>query len=285
MLEYIPLAAALIGSAVCAAWDLKTTEIPDGIPYAMMAVGVIYWAVQSYMLGSYTPLLWSAVAGLGLLGFGFLMYYFGQWGGGDAKLLSAIGLLLPFAPPGFKTTFFPYSFSYTVNVFVIGAVYMILYAVVMAMRDRKILTAFRHDLKASSKVLTLGTLGLFAVFFLATFYLTNTLDIPLSTSLVLVGVALPALATLGLYVVFKFARSVENVGFKQRIPMSKLRVGDVLMESRRWDGIDEKQLRRIKKSGKKFVWIKSGVRFAPAFPLALLITLFFGDVIFLLILI
>jgi hypothetical protein len=281
MLEYIPLAAAFIGSTVSAAWDLKTTEIPDQIPYAMMAVGVIYWAVQSYLLASYMPLLWSVVAGLSLLGFGFLMYYLGQWGGGDAKLLSAIGFLLPFVPTGFKTTFFPYPFSYTINVFIIGAAYMILYAVLMAVRNKKILTAFVHDLKASSRIITLGTLGLFTVFLLLTFYLTSLLQIQLSTQLVLIGVAVPALATIGLYIVFKFAKSVENIGFKQKIPLSKLRVGDVLMESKRWEGINEKQLRKIKHSGKRFVWIKSGVRFAPAFPLALLFTLYFGDLIFL----
>lgn len=51
----------------------------------------------------------------------------------------------------------------------------------------------------------------------------------------------------------------------------------MLDESRELEGITEKQLREIKKSGKRFIVIKEGVRFGPAFPLALLFTLFYGD--------
>ncbi|TAL48355.1 hypothetical protein EPN87_00735 [archaeon] len=279
MLEDIPLVVAFIGSAICAVWDLKTTDIPDKVPYIMMAIGLLFWGVQSYVSGDYMLLASSAIAGLGLLGFGFLMYYFGQWGGGDAILLSAIGFLLPVAPQGFMQTFFPYPFSYTINVFIVGAAYMILYAVIIAARDKKIVSAFSHDLKASSKIISIGTLGLIGIFLAATVYMTNIFQIPLSSELVLAGVFLPAVATIGIYIVFKFAKSVENVGFKKRIPVSKLKVGDVLLESRLLEGINEKQLRKIRHSGKKFVWVKSGVPFVLAFPFALLVTLYIGDLL------
>ena len=49
------------------------------------------------------------------------------------------------------------------------------------------------------------------------------------------------------------------------------------MDYKIWEGITEKELKKIKKSGKKFIWIKEGVRFAPAFPLALLFTILVGD--------
>ena len=281
--EYIPLATAFVGATVSALWDLKTTEIPDAIPYVMMAIGLVFWGAQSYLLADYMLLVSSVIAGLGLLGFGFLMYYLGQWGGGDAKLLSAIGFLLPVAPQGFAHTLFPYPFTYTINVFIIGALYMVLYATVVAARNRKVISAFMHDVKASSKIIAFGTAALVVVFFGATYYVTSILQIPFSADVILVSIVFPSLATIGIYVVFKFAKSVENVGFKQKIPMSKLKVGDVLMENRLWEGITEKQLQRIKKSRKRYVWIKSGVRFGPAFPLALLFTLYFGDLIFLIV--
>jgi hypothetical protein len=88
---------------------------------------------------------------------------------------------------------------------------------------------------------------------------------------------IPLLVTLGLFFLWRFAKAVEDIGFKRKIPVSKLKVGDVLLENRLWEGINEKQLKKIKKSGKKTVVIKEGVRFAPAFPLALLFTLFYGD--------
>jgi len=85
------------------------------------------------------------------------------------------------------------------------------------------------------------------------------------------------LISLILFLVWKFVKAVEEIAFKKRIPVSKLRVGDVLLESKVWEGITGRELRAIRKSGKKFIWIKSGVCFAPAFPLALLFTVYFGD--------
>jgi len=89
------------------------------------------------------------------------------------------------------------------------------------------------------------------------------------------------LATLGLFVIFKFSKSVEDFGFKKKIPVGKLRVGDVLLESKEFVGLSPRQVAAVKRSGRKFVVIKEGVRFAPAFPLALLFTLLYGDAIFL----
>jgi len=85
------------------------------------------------------------------------------------------------------------------------------------------------------------------------------------------------MVSLLLFLVWKFVKAVEEIAFKKRIPVSKLRVGDVLLESKVWEGVTGKELRAIKRSGKKFIWIKSGICFAPAFPLALLFTVYFGD--------
>ena len=74
---------------------------------------------------------------------------------------------------------------------------------------------------------------------------------------------------------------VANFGFKIRIPVSKLKVGDMLLDERKLVGIEQPQINKIRRSGKKYVWIKEGVRFAPAFPLALLFTLYVGDAILL----
>jgi prepilin signal peptidase PulO-like enzyme (type II secretory pathway) len=83
--------------------------------------------------------------------------------------------------------------------------------------------------------------------------------------------------SLALFFLWIFVKTVEDVAFKKRILVSKLKVGDVLFESKVWEGISEKELKKIKASGKKFVWIKEGVRFAPVFPLALILTLLYGN--------
>jgi len=276
MFELIPLGVAFIGSSLAAIWDLKTTEIPDGIPYVMIAIGLIFHGIQSLLQWSYWPILNSLTFGLGFLGFGFLMYYGGQWGGGDAKVLSAIGFLLPVLPQGFPELFFPFPLSYMINVFVVGAAYMLIYAFVLALINKKIMRKFLKDMKASSKLmLILLTFSLFIFIFLNWFFIYY-FQIGFDFVFILKNSFFPLIAILALFVIWKFTKSVEEIGFKKRIPVSKLKVGDVLLESKKWEGITKKELKKIRKS-RKFVTVKEGVRFAPSFPLALLFTLYLGD--------
>lgn len=76
-----------------------------------------------------------------------------------------------------------------------------------------------------------------------------------------------------------FCIIVEKYGFKKRIRVDKLKVGDVLVSFKRWRGITEKEIEAIKKSGKTFVTIKEGVRFAPAFLIAYLYTILTNEAI------
>jgi Flp pilus assembly protein protease CpaA len=276
MFELVFLAIAFIGSSLAAFFDLKTTEIPDKIPHTMIALALILYSIQSILSLSYWPILNSLIAGLSLLGFGFLMYFLGQWGGGDAKVLAAIGFLLPQLPQGFTKLFFPFPLTYLINVFIVGAAYMLIYAFVLALLNKKIILKFLKDMKANAKILAIGSLFLFILFFGANLYFskyTKLFDFSffLSTSL------LALLIAIAIFIIWRFAKTVEEVGFKKKISISKLKVGDVLLKSRLWEGITEKELKKIKKSGKKYIQIKEGVRFAPSFVLALLFTLFYGD--------
>jgi Flp pilus assembly protein protease CpaA len=274
MLEILLFVVAFIGSAAAGFYDLKTTEIPDEIPYAMIVIGILGNIVQSYLAWSYWPLVYSFIAGLGFLGFGFVMYYLGQWGGGDAKILSAIGFLLP----TYQSTklILPFSVSFFFNVFLVGAFYMIVYAFALSFINREIWSAFFNDLKANAKMVVIYNSALVASIILMGMLFTRYFDfLPLTSFTMFVLII--ALASVGLYILWKFVKAVENVGFKKKIPVSKLKVGDVPDYYKIWEGITEKELNKIKKSGKKYIWIKEGVRFAPAFPLALLFTLIFGD--------
>jgi len=282
MFEIFCLIVALFGSCIAGAYDLKTTEIPDWIPYLMILVGIILNSFESLVQWNFSIILNSIIIGLGFLGFGFLMYYTGQWGGGDAKLLSAIGFLLPNLPTNLSKSVLPFPVSFLFNLFLVGAAYMIFYAFVLALIKRKILLRFFEDVKASYKIFTLGSLLLFFSFVLISFILSLYLKVRFE----LIGSIKYSLLTIAftslIFLLWKFAKTVEKFGFRQRIPVSKLKVGDVLENSKLWEGLTQKEVEKIKRSGKKYVVIKEGVRFAPAFPLALIFTLYFGDMLLIL---
>ncbi|MCX6820787.1 MAG: A24 family peptidase, partial [Candidatus Aenigmarchaeota archaeon] len=241
MLLMIAFAVALAGSALAAAWDLRTTEIPDEIPYVMIAIGLLLYGWQSYTEGSFWPLAWSLGIGGAFFAFGFLMYQIGQWGGGDAKLLAAVGCLLPNAAglpaelasaglTAFQNVhlFFPYPVSYFFNVFFVGAAYMMAYAFAIAMSNRKVLTSFIGDVKATNRVYVIAAAALFVGIAAINFFMYSSFGMHLGFAPMIFNSAVSVLAIAGVFVVWKFALAVEKVGFRRSVPVSRLRVGDVL---------------------------------------------------------
>jgi len=276
MFPLIPLIVAFAGSIYAALWDLKTTEIPDEIPHAMIIFALVFYGIQSVIESNYWIFLNSLIAGGAIFALGFLMYYAGQWGGGDAKILAAIIFLLPVS-----STTLPFPLTYLLNVFIVGAGYMILYSFGLALMNRKIFSAFFVDFKKQKAVLALGSIALFATFAIINYSVLVLLAYPVDYLSLVRNSLVPLFAAIGLFMIWRFAKAVEDVGFKRKIPISKLKIGDVLIDSKIWEGITEKELKKIKKSEKRFVWIKEGVRFAPTFPLALAFTLIYGDFLFL----
>ncbi|HLC59609.1 MAG TPA: prepilin peptidase [archaeon] len=278
MYEYLPLTIAVAGSSIAGLWDLKTTEIPDLIPRTMTIIALIFWGVYSYLLHDYSFIINSVLVGGSLFAFGFLMYYAGQWGGGDAKLLSSTGFLIP-SGLGLSKLLFPFALSYLVNVFLIGAVYMIGYAAVMALRDKKIVKDFSYSVKSSSKIMFGIPVLIFLSFMAFNLFLSRNLGVIQSITFHIYNSLFISILSLGLMFTWKFALSVEKIGFKKKIPVSKVREGDVLESFKYWEGATKEQVARIKKSGKRFVVVKDGVRFGPVFPIALLFTIYVGDFI------
>jgi preflagellin peptidase FlaK len=281
MLEVAALIIAFIGSSIAAAWDLKTTEVPDEISYLMIAAAFVIYGAQSFLAWDYWPLLNSCIVGSIFFGFGFLMYRLGQWGGADMLVLAAIGFLLPSAPSFLGLNLlFPFPLTYIINVFLIGAAYMLIYAGVIAIRNRKIIEEFKRDMKASAGVILAVSGSLFTTFLMIGLYITATLHLEMNIDTIAINSLVPLSITVALIVIWKFAWVVENVGFKKKISVRKLKIGDVLMKNNLWEGITKKELSAIRKK-KRYVWIKKGVEFVPAFPLGLLITVLFGDALIL----
>jgi Flp pilus assembly protein protease CpaA len=274
-LELIPFLAALIGSSIAAIYDFKTTEVPDEIPLTMILIAISFYTFQTISTQNFIFLRDSLIAGLSLLTFGLLMYFFGQWGGADALILSSIGFLLPFAPSFFKKTFLPFPLTYLINSFFVGAAYMLIYALIFSIRRKRIIKNFLSQLKAGAQLIPFFSAILFIFVFSLALITLKFYFLSLIFSLFTVAI------TILFYVTIKFAKCVEEFGFRKKIPVSKLKVGDVLLEFKQFRGIKKEEIMRIKKSGKKYVWIKFGVPYALTFPLTLIFTLFFGDFIFL----
>jgi hypothetical protein len=279
--EWILLAIGTVGFGLGAYWDLKTTEFPDWLPYAIILAALAVRGSFSFILGDWWILLSSVMAGLLFLGFGLLLYYLKQWGDGDAWLLGSLGFLFPAystfeiaASPFQAIGYMPFPIIMLFNFFFLSFCYLVAYSIVLGIRHRKVSRKFWKELRKDSRNVIL-LIAFFTVLCLGMVaYLNLSLEIPLSNMYNLLG--LPALFA-AVIIFIRYGRFVEHNLFRKRIPASKLRVGDVLI-AEKWKGLTEKEIKAIRKKGGS-VWIKEGVRFAPVFIIALYATLFMGSLL------
>ena len=282
-LDYLLVLIAFMGSSISAYIDLKTTEIPDEIPLAMAITGLLIRFGYSLFTGEWYFLLIPSLVGAGFFLFGMLMYWTGQWGGGDAKLLGAIGIMIGILPGIIEEKMIPFYFNYLLNVFFVGAIYIVFYAFVISMKNKKVVKGFYKSLHESKTELYVISVLSLLIFFATTYFYWN-----MFSSFNIINIFL-SLFFIGFYILWKFLKSVETIGFMKKINVKDLREGDMIGEDIKKLNISKKIIRGLTKEEvmkikklRKTVWIREGVRFGPVFPIAILVTLFFGNLLILL---
>lgn len=271
-------AALLVGTLT----DLKTREVPDFLNYGLILLGLamnglfsIVYLDISYILGS--------VLGLGVMFLiAALMFYTGQWGGGDSKMLMGLGAVIGI-PLRLEAVFL---LSFFINLLLVGAFYGLLWSVGLAIWRRKqfskVARAFLSG-KAQVRIRAALLVGMVVVLILAA---TAAFDERMTDFLVWL-----ALLAGVMYYAWVFVRSVEKACMIVPLPVSRLTEGDwiakdVVVKGKHICGpkdlgLEKKQLRQLRRlasQGKiRKVMVKQGIPFVPSFLLAFLVTLWLGN--------
>ena len=265
MLEIILLLLSL--GVLCAAsyFDLKTREIPDLLSYGFLfaAIGIrIIFSVES---GFYV--LIEGLLGLGLaLSIGFLLYLTHQWGGGDAKLLFGLGVVFGVSLP-FNWSSLGFVL-YILLVFLVGAVYGLIWMIVLSFRSAHFWREFRKVLLNQNKI-HYTLVGVFIISLILTLW--NILFIILGIFPILI------------FYLLIFVQHVEKTCFVKSVSPLRVTEGDwmvgkvyvgsrVVLDKRTLELEDVRLLQRLHAEGKlNEVTIKEGIPFAPSFLIGFLI--------------
>lgn len=291
MIGYILAAVALIGGTLASWYDLRTTEVPDLISVVMALTGIGLHLAHSLIAGDFSFILSSLITGSSFLALGYAFYWVGLWGGADSLLFGAIGYLLPHLPTEFSpalSPLWPYQLTLVLNIFLIGSLYSIVYSLALTLRDKNVWDPVKVRFKEHKRSLILSTV------LVGGSITAISLHLILSSSLKFMAVIQRSFLFFGLYIalicLYHFLKGLEENLMKRKIPVQRLEVGDVLAEdlklesndlsSRKIRGLNEEEVKAIKRE-KETVKIKSGVCFIPTFPLAVLVTLAAGDLIYL----
>ena len=271
---------ALLGLVIGSYTDFKTREVPDWFSYGLIFAGVFLHGVYSAVIWSWTPLLYS-LFGLGIgIGIALAMFYLGQWGGGDSKMMMALGAII-----GMEFSLDSFFLSFIVNVFFLGSLYGLFYGVVLAFKNRKEFKKEFSRIYHEKKNIFLRRILVIAAIILIIF----SLFLPLSLKIYLIVLIMVIFAS---YLLYIFAKSIEKCCMLKKVNPSVLTEGDwiakdVVVRKKRICGpkdlgISLEQIEKLKKLHVKEVLVKEGIPFVPSFLIAFLFSYFFGNVLFLL---
>jgi hypothetical protein len=268
--------------AIASLIDLKTGEIPEKISHGLFLsliflslIPVVYLKNIMYIL---TPLTLSIIFFI----ISAVLFYLGQWGGGDVKLMASIGWILGLLSISNyqwpNMSLMPYSIAYWINMAFLSLPYVVIYTVALGLIQPAVFKRFASQFK-DPKIIFITTFS-FTPFIAAHFY--GILILKLIYTLIPVF----TLATI-------YLKTCESVALMREIRISDLKVADIVADDiivdgekiaskRNIEGVTEEQVKKIielSAQGKipEKIKIKWGVKFAPILLAALLATIYVGN--------
>ncbi|MEK6912377.1 MAG: A24 family peptidase [Nanoarchaeota archaeon] len=266
MIETIFLfSLALVWMTFAVVQDLRKREIADWLNFSLIVFALGFRFFYSLFSMQGFGFFYQGLIGLGiffLLGNAF--YYGKMFAGGDAKLMIALGAILPLQES------FTRNLEFFVIFFIIfllvGAVYSLLGSLFFSIRNfEQFKKEFRKQFKTHFK-------ASFLVLFFA--LLLSVVGFFLDEILVYLAVVVFFIPY-----VYMYAKAVDESCMIKKTRTSELTEGDWLYKDVRvkgkvikatWDGLAKEQIKQLKKS-QKFVLIRHGIPFSPAFLISFLI--------------
>ena len=257
--------------------DLKTREVPDFLSYSFIATGVFYNALLTVLNWNYSYVIASLLGLIAMLLVSLLLFYTGQWGGGDAKLIMGVGAWL-------GIPFFAHKESlllglYLLNCLLMGGLYGLGWTLMQAVKYKRDFTSSFIARLREKRLLQIVLLLLAVFVLILTFFLQNRM-----LCISILALVLLLLTTLYLWI---FIQVVEEKCFYKRMRPSELTEGDWLVEpvvvrgrqvvKPNPAGLALKEITKLQELEKSklvaWVTIKEGIPFVPVLLLGFIILL------------
>jgi Flp pilus assembly protein protease CpaA len=301
MIDLILIFVGLFGLIIGTITDFQKREVADWVNYGLLFAGLGIRLIFSIISGDYWFFLIAAIFAVVAYGLGLFMFYTGQWGGGDSKMIIGLAALfatyntavLSFAHPilpDFLQNLFNWNFNYNlsfyfhflINSLLVGGIYGVIWTIFLILKHAK---NFRKEFSRR--------------------FMDYRLYFIIATSLALIGVIISyfssviisilliamSLMILVLPWLLALTKSVESACMITLMKIKDLTEGewivkDVVINKKRICGpadlgISKEQieiLRDLQKKGKiDAVQVKIGIPFVPAFLIAFIVTIIMGN--------
>lgn len=278
ILSYFLISLALVWVIIATITDLKKREVPDWLSFSLIAIALFSRLLFSFIEKDYSFFLWGVIWFVAFFILANLFYYTKIFAGGDAKLMMGLGAIFA-EPPQIsgldESGFFPFPITFILNLFLMGAVYGLIFTLSIAIKHRKsFVKKFKERMKNQKNKISIY---LFIIAVIVTIFIGIFQNQSYFFFLAM------GIGILGLLI--QIVKVTEEVGMIATVSADKLTEGDWLVSSikvgnkiikPKWEGLSKKEIFMLQKL-KKRVIVKYGIPFVPAFLLALLVSILFGN--------
>lgn len=266
MINLVLISLFFIWAIFASIEDFKKREVENWLNYslAIFALGLRFF--YSLFTNDFSVFYFGMFGLLVFLALGNLLYYSRMFAGADAKMMIAMGAILPMAN----------SINSNIKIFltflflflIVGGIYGIVWTIFLSIKNKnKFKKEFFKNCKKNKKKLTLSTIV--GILLMALFKI-NPLFLITGIGIFFVPI------------LYAYSKAVDKVAMVKLLPSEKLTEGDWLVHDivigkekikANWDGLTKEEIDKIKKFKKK-VLVRYGIPFIPVFPLSFLLTLY-----------
>ena len=286
MLDYILIIIGFLWLIFATITDIKFREVPDWVSYSFVVIGLGTRSIYSILTYDWVFILYGIAGFLLFFLIGNIMYYTKQWGGGDAKLLMGLGAVFGSYPASLLDYFnpnlnIPFILILLINIIIAGGIYGFGLSLFLAIKNWNKFIKEIKKLKKEKINISRRNISFFIVIMavVISFFIS---DFRYKFLIYLFSFFIILLNYLFLYL-----KAIEEVCMYKYVDVNKLTEGDwivkdVFLRGKKIYkaerlGITKNNIARLKNSGVKKVLVKEGLPFVPAFLIALIISLIFGN--------
>jgi len=249
--------------------DFRTKEVSNWLNFSLIFFVLAFRFFYSFFSQQDFSFFAQGLIGLGIFFLiGNLFYYGRVFAGGDAKLMIALGPILPL------TNIFENNLSLFYNFIIIflisGAIYTLFASIFLALKNfnrfrKEFRKLFEKNKKIISGFIIVGTLFLFLGFFSTLYFMIGLLFF-----------IFPYL--------YLFVKAVDEAAMVRKINWKNLTEGDWLYKDVKigkkvlkanWDGLTKKDISFLVRN-KKNVFVRNGVPFTIVFLISFLVFFYLG---------
>jgi len=258
------LVLALIWIIFATIQDIRKTEISDWLNFSLIIFALGFRFFYSlFDVGNFS-FFYQGLIGFGIFFIlGNLFYYSHFFAGGDAKLMIALGTVLPLSNSFFENV--NYFIVFFVLFLVAGFFYSFSSTLFIALDN------FKDFKNKFSKTFNKNRKRIYPLIFLGLVFILFGIKINLFFYLGFLIFLLP--------IFYVFAYSVEEACMIKKVNYNELIEGDWLYKDvkiedkkiiSKWDGLSKEEISLLKKN-KKSVLIKKGIPFTPVFLISFIV--------------